>query len=139
MSDALPDFSKAVSAENGRQSANLNARSHLSSDKSTGTATSKSTGIATSKSTGIATSTQRERAKSPVSAARPTHQAGMGSSVSSARVGTKSAGDKTTPAPRFGIEAPVTVIRGIGDKQAENLSRLGVYKSKTCSIFSSSL
>jgi len=114
VSEALPDFSQAVSAENGRQSANINARSHLSNDKSTGTATS----------------TQRARAKSPVSAVRPTHQAGASSSVSGAQAGKKSAGAKATPAPRFGIEASVTVIRGIGDKQAENLSRLGVYKIK---------
>ncbi|HQC63913.1 MAG TPA: OB-fold nucleic acid binding domain-containing protein, partial [Anaerolineaceae bacterium] len=114
VSETLADFSQAVSAENGSQSANLNARSHLSK----------------SLPTNISTSTQRARTKSPVSAARPTHQAGASSSVSSARVGTKSAGAKTTPAPRFGIEAPVTVIRGIGDKQAENLSRLGVYKIK---------
>lgn len=127
VSDAMPDLSQTVNEEDERQTASVNARSHLLK--------SISASETTSKSTGISASSQRARAKSPVSAARPTHQAGDSSSVAIGQSGPKTAGAKTAgvkspPAPRFGIEAPVTVIRGVGDKQAENLSRLGVYKIK---------
>ena len=127
VSDAMPDLSQTVNEEDERQTASVNARSHLLK--------SMSASETTSKSTGISASSQRARAKSPVSAARPTHQAGDSSSVAIGQSGPKTAGAKTAgvkspPAPRFGIEAPVTVIRGVGDKQAENLSRLGVYKIK---------
>jgi ATP-dependent DNA helicase RecG len=118
VSDSMPDLSQALTVEDERQTGRVNARSHLSTTASTNVSTS------------LSASTQRARAKSPVSAVRPTHQAGDSSIVSRAQAGSKTAGAKSSPAPRFGIEAPVTVIRGVGDKQAENLSRLGVYKIK---------
>nr|HPL81373.1 hypothetical protein [Anaerolineaceae bacterium] len=117
VSDSMPDLSQALTVEDERQTGRVNARSHLSTTASTNLSTS------------LSASTQRARAKSPVSAARPTHQAGDNSIVSRAQSGpktaeaktaeAKTAGAKSSPAPRFGIEAPVTVIRGVGDKQAE--------------------
>lgn len=77
------------------------------------------------------------RPKAATSNARPTHSVEGAEVLSqSARLDESTDGAKITatkPAranAQYGIEAPVTVIRGIGDKQAENLSRLGVYKIK---------
>lgn len=75
------------------------------------------------------------RPKPPTSATRPTHSlegAEVLRQVQSPKAvrPASSEAKSTRTSSSFGIEAPVTVIRGIGDKQAENLSRLGIYKIK---------
>lgn len=94
-------------------------------------------GSSTSKSTKTQNETlipsRTRRPKAPTSAARPTHSedsAIAGAQKPSAGQSSTSKPEQKTRSTQFGIEAPVTVIRGVGDKQAENLSRLGVYKIK---------
>ena len=84
-------------------------------------------------STASATHPRTQRQKAPLSKARPTHgldDPALTRSEDLSKQSTTKAVPKTSSRARFGIEAPVTVIRGVGDKQAENLSRLGVYKIK---------
>ena len=84
-------------------------------------------------STASATQPRTQRQKAPLSKARPTHGLDdpmLTRSEDLSKQSTPKAAPKPSNRARFGIEAPVTVIRGVGDKQAENLSRLGVYKIK---------
>ncbi len=82
----------------------------------------------TDKESTISTEKERRsrsyRAKTPVSAVRPTHGPDGPPTVSS------DASVRQSRKPHVGIEAPVGVIRGIGEKQTENLARLGVYQIK---------
>lgn len=85
----------------------------------------------------IPSPTRQRRAKAATSTGMPTQSVETMQDLGQTEAQRKKETDPKNAAAKpvrstkqFGIEAPVTVIRGIGEKQADNLSRLGIYKIK---------